>query len=435
MRQWDEAGGEVDGLLLKPATDDDILGSFADADLAGPGDLPALQLRLYADDRTTVQVDWKPDLDDAALLRAALLFAEQPALTLTTPGEPTLHAFCGADHPAPVLPVPDSLLPLARKLSQLARDVLDRGLDPKPLSAWSKAWTGACAEQEARGSSDDAEALALAGAVTGGTRAAAALTGLAPLKAEWLAQYHRALWWLVGTAEMPDTVAEPVAATAAGVARTTASHHPAHLRLRTQDRVLLPTSEGRVWSLYGGASTRDESGHAGAALTGVLTRLLTLQPEAAGHLRCLAWGPGAADLLADQAVRIIGTKAGGRAEVSKVEIFCVGRAPEDRPRWETLVWADEQLRGSRDVLELRYLDSLDAAQHLLKPGAGEAPAVHLALVTGLTDGGQRLQIESPEVSPPGRDDEVLFASAVRAQHSTASRVSRTGRGAARKSEG
>ena len=45
---------------------------------------------------------------------------------------------------------------------------------------------------------------------------------------------------------------------------------------------------------------------------------------------------------------------------------------------------------------------------LLSPGA-EAPAVHLALVTGLTEGGQRLQIESPEVAPPGEDGEVLFA--------------------------
>jgi Bacterial protein of unknown function (DUF853) len=408
MRQWHEAGGEVDGLLLQAADSDAIMGSFADADLAGPGDLQPLQLRLYSQDGSTVQVDWKPDLDDAALLRAALLFAQEPALTLAMPGEPTLHAFCAADHPAPA-PVPDALLPLARKLSGLARAVLDRGLDPRPLLAWTQAWTGACAEHEARGASGDAaEALALAGAVTGAAGTAAALTGLAPLKAQWLAQYHQALWWLVDRAERPDTVTEPVAAAAGGVARTTASHHPAHLRLQTRERALLPTSEGRVWSLYGGAATRDESGHAAAALGGVLGRLLALQPEAAGHLRCLAWGPGAADLLAEQAVRIIGTKAGGRAEVSKVEIFCVGSTPEDRPRWETLVAADEHLRGSRDVLELRYLASLDAAQRLLSPGA-EAPAVHLALVTGLTDGGQRLQIESPEVAPPGEDGEVLFA--------------------------
>lgn len=408
MRRWDAAEGEIDGLLLKPADDGDILSSFGDAGLSRAGDLPTLQLRLHGDDGSTVQVDWRPDLDDAALLRAAVLFAEHPALTLTMRGDPTLHAFCAADNPAPVLAVPSTLLPLAQQLRRLARTLLDGGLDPAPLNAWTQAWTRACADQEALGNSDVAEALALAGGVTGDS-GAAALTGLAPLKAEWLGQYHEALWWLLDRAEREDTIAEPVAVTAAGVARTTASHHPAHLRLRSQDRALLPTSEGRVWSLYGGTATRDESGYAGAALTAVLMRLLSLQPEAAGHLRCLAWGPGAADLLADQAVRIIGTKAGSRAEVSKVEIFCVGAQPEDRPSWETLVLADDKLRGSRDVLELRYIDSLDAAQRLLKPSAGEAPAVHLALVTGLTNGGQRLQIESPEVDPPGDDGEVLFA--------------------------
>ena len=47
-----------------------------------------------------------------------------------------------------------------------------------------------------------------------------------------------------------------------------------------------------MWSLYGGASSRDESGFAGDALSAVVLQLLALQPEAAGHLRCLAWGPG-----------------------------------------------------------------------------------------------------------------------------------------------
>lgn len=121
MRRWDEADGEIDGLLLKRADADDVLGSFADAGLAAVGSLPALQLRLYGGDGSTVQVEWKPDLDDAALLRAALLFADHPALTLTMAGEPTLHAFCGPNQ-ALALPVPDSLLPLAQHLSRVARD-------------------------------------------------------------------------------------------------------------------------------------------------------------------------------------------------------------------------------------------------------------------------------------------------------------------------
>ena len=110
--------------------------------------------------------------------------------------------------------------------------------------------------------------------------------------------YKRQLWGLINRAEEPgDDRVEPTAAsaTASGIARTTAAHHPAHLRLASQDRVQLPTSEGRIWSLFGGASSRDESGFAGDVLSSVVLQLLRLQPEAAGHLRCLAWGPGAAD--------------------------------------------------------------------------------------------------------------------------------------------
>jgi len=410
MRAWQSAGGEIDGLLLQDAADGDVPGAFADADLAGPEDLPPLQLKLHsfgeaAGSVSTVQVDWKPDLDDAALLRAALLFAEHPTLTLSLRQEPTLRGFCAADSPAQV-PVPKALLPVAEQLAALARAALSRGLEPTLLASWAQAWTHACQQHEAAGDRTHAEALALAGAVTGGDRAAA-LTGLAPLKAEWLGQYLAALWDLLERAEKPDTETEPVAAAAAAVARTTASQHPAHLRLSTQDRALVPTSEGRVWSLYGGRSTRDESGYAGDALTGVLARLLTLQPEAAGHLRCLAWGPGAADLLAAQAVSVIGRKTGG-AIVSKVEIFCIGKTPEDRPSRQTLARADHELRGEGDVLELRYLDSLEHALRVLRP-AGGAPAVHLALVTGLTEGGQRLQVYPTDVAPPDAGDEVLFA--------------------------
>lgn len=108
-----------------------------------------------------------------------------------------------------------------------------------------------------------------------------------------------------------------------------------------------------------------------------------------------------------QAVKLIGTKA-GRAVISRVEIFCVGHGADDRPSWDTLAWADDELRDERDVLNLRYIDTLEHARELLHPTPA-SPAVHLALVTGLTEGGQRLQIESPEVDPPGEDGEVLFA--------------------------
>jgi len=413
MRQWSHGGGEVDGLLLKAADDDDLpdlLSSFGDAGLESGAALPPLQLRLGDVQGNTVQVDWRPDLDDAAMLRAVLLFAgEEPALTLQLDREPTLHAFCGPlDAAATSSAVPDALMATARKLQSTAISLRDSGIEPRVLSSWVDAWTAACANAEAAGDTANAEALALAGAVRGGDRAAA-LTVFSPLKAEWVSQYHQALWGLLRGAEEPGTVVEPTdaVATATAVARTTAAHHPAHLRLSTQDRALLPTSEGRVWSLYGGTSTRDESGFAGDALRTVVTQLLTLQPEAAGHLRCLAWGPGAADLLTAQAVKLIGTRA-GRAVIRRVEIFCIGSGADDKPSWDTLARADDELRAARDVLDLRYIDTLEHARELLRP-APDSPAVHLALVTGLTEGGRRLQIESPEVDPPGEDGEVLFA--------------------------
>jgi hypothetical protein len=260
---------------------------------------------------------------------------------------------------------------------------------------------------EAADDTDNAEALALAGAVQGDS--GTALTGFAPLKAEWLSQYLSGLWHLLTQAEEPQDDADPgdAVATATAIARNTASHHPAHLRLRSQDRALLPASEGRIWSIYGGNTTRDESGFAGDTLRSIVTQLLTLQPEAAGHLRCLAWGPGAADLITGEAVHLIGTRT-GRGVISKIEIFCIGSDDDDKPSDQTLAAVDDQLRGERDVLQLRYLEDLAQARSILAP-ASDSPTVHLALITGLTEGGQRLQIETPEVEPPGHDSEVLFA--------------------------
>ncbi|MEV0394164.1 ATP-binding protein [Polymorphospora rubra] len=405
MRRLENRGVEVDGLLLQPAdTDKTVEASFHDADLAS-GELALLQLRLYAADGSTVQVDWRPDLDDAALLRAALLFAEETTLTLATTEEPTLSSFCSNEAPSPQ-PVSSELKPLAHELRELARLSLQEGLSPQPLRRWAASWAATSNDQAPGVEAEAAEALSLAGAVAGRAHCVA-LTGFAPLKAEWLAQYLDALWSLLdATADAADD--KPVVATAAGIARTTASHHPAHVRACLRDKAMLPTSEGRLWSLYGGANTRDESGYAGAALTSVVVRLLSLQPEAAGHLRCLAYGPGAADLLVSQAVKLIGRKT-GRGTIAKIEVFCVGEEPTDRPHWQTLARADEELRDSRDVLELRYLDSLARAREVLQQPGSPNPAVHLALVTGISDGGNRLQIEFPEVPAPQEDAEVLFA--------------------------
>jgi hypothetical protein len=410
MHAWHNAGGEVDGLLLRAADDEDlgdVLAAFVDADLTAGAPLPLLQLRLHADDGSTVQVDWRPDLDDVALLRSALALSEAPALTLAMAEEPTLRAFCGRAEITPLPRVPEVLAPLARALQATAREALDRGLTPTALQRWTDTWTRCTREREAADDAENAEAVALAGAVIGDR--GAALTGFAPLKSEWLAQYLGALWQLVNQAEEPKTDADPgdAVSTATAIARTTAAHHPAHLRLRTRDDVLLPTSEGRLWSVYGGYSTRNDSGFAGETLRSVVTQLLSLQPEAAGHLRCLAWGPGAADLLTGEAVRLLGART-GRGVIGKIEIFCIGSGKDDKPSAQTLATVDEALRGERDSLQLRYLHDLAQAREILRP-AHDSPAVHLALITGLTEGEHRLQFETPEVEPPGHDSEVLFA--------------------------
>lgn len=394
----------VDGALREPA-ELPWPEAFEDAELDRGRNLETVQLRLHGEGRDTVQLEWRPDLDDLATLRAALIFAEEPALTARLAEVPTLSSFCAERAPA-AEPAAPALVDVARALQTAARAAIDHGLNPDALAGWSARWRQAAEEEEAAGRTQHAGALALAGSVAGG--GAAALTALAPLKAEWLAQHLDALWSLLFLAMHGGEAAEsqPLEDTAAGVARGTAAHYPAHLRIAVRDRPLLPTSEARIWSVYGGQHA--EAGlFAATALAGVVERLLTLQPEAAGHLRCLAWGPGAADLLVGQAVDLAG-RVVGRAVVRKVEVFCIEEGPDSRPRRETLARADEQLAGAGShQLEIRYLPSLASARILQRDAPG-VPAVHLAVVCGLTADGARLQIESPEVAPLPETAEVLF---------------------------
>lgn len=396
-RLADSHSVEIDGLLLRQADDGLWLEAFEDADLR-TRQLPAVELRVHSgSERTTIS--WTPDADDLALLRAAFAFSELSSLSLEMDGVPELAEFCAGPPPRSTA-VNSVLRPLGERLRATAAGVLADGLTPEVLRRWAAAWERAVERERNAGRDDHVEALALAGAIVGSD--AVALSAFAPLKAEWLAAYLTDLWDLLeAVLARTTTLDEPVDATATAIARLTASHYPAFVRIATSDRPLLPSAESRVWGVYGSRVRPDDGGHSAEALGSVLERLLTLQPEAAGHLRCLAWGPGAADLVIANAVRLL---ASGQGSVQQVELFCAEHRPSDR----VLADADETLaRAGRELLRIRYLESLDAAVSVL--GRGGESAVHLAVATGLTDGGARLEINIAEIGEPDEDDEVLFA--------------------------
>ena len=402
----DSFGIEVDPALLLPA-DAPWPEAFEDAELDAGNRLETIRLRLHARGSKDVLVmEWRPDLDDLATLRAVSLFAEQESLAIEQDGSPTLAAFCSRQ-PGALKAVPDALRPLAASLRRTCRTMLEDGLSNEALDDWTHAWRSSLALERSAGRLEHAETLALAGTVVGA--GAVGMTPVAPLKAEWLSQQLDALWTLLFLAlhEAEASTDEPLEDTARGTAAATASHYPAHLRVSWSDRPLLPTSETRLWSTYGGPASENAQ-YGGAALRGVLQRLLQLQPEAGGHLRCIAAGPGAADLLVREASTLVGTRMAG-VEVGRVEIFCIDEGDAARPQPATLAAADDHLAGiGRDRLELRYLPSLDNARAVLQADAPGAPAVHLALICGITGEAARLAIETPEVEPPPRTAEALF---------------------------
>jgi hypothetical protein len=406
MRILEEAFDiEVDGLLLEPASLP-WPEAFEDAELDRGRNLETVVLRLYGGERDSILIEWRPDLDDLAILRVALMFAEEPALTADA-STPSLAGFCSGAAPS-MRGAPPELLDVARVLQRTAASVLEHGMDPERLAAWPERWKEAVDDEQMAGRERFLGDLALAGTLQSG--ASVALTAFAPLKCEWFRQQLDALWSLLWLAlhggEAHDN--EPLEDTAAGVARATAAHYPAHLRIPIRDRPLVPSAEARIWSVFGGQQT-DAGQHGGAGLRAVIERLLLLQPEAASHLQCLAWGPGAADLLVDQAIDLVGRRV-GRADIGKIEIFCIEDGPGTRPLAETLARADAALAGAGgEQLELRYLPSLDEARMRLQAHSPDVPIVHLAVICGLTAEGQRLQIESPELDPPPHTNEALFA--------------------------
>ncbi len=89
---------EVDGLLLEPASLPwpEV---FNDAELDRGRNLETVVLRVYGANRDSILIEWRADLDDLAVLRAAHLFSEEPALVAES-ATPSLADFCSGAAPA-----------------------------------------------------------------------------------------------------------------------------------------------------------------------------------------------------------------------------------------------------------------------------------------------------------------------------------------------
>jgi len=424
----EQSGCEVDGILALDAfegVDDQEVGPlFIDAGLDRTG-LAAAKFKLF-DGAGSVEVLWAPDADDVALLRSLWEFSNDTALSFDAGGPPTPQALAGAQLAA--RPVPDTLRPMAEGLRKVSRDALHDGLGPERLRRWVSDWTASVAAGRGFRSSRISGEAALAGCLLGfggGAHPAVGMGPLAPLKAEWLADYLAAARVLVDEAiqakAAADDTASALAFDTAAVALTnaTASHVPGFMRLANVDDVLLPSAESRMWAIFGArtALVNFES-HAGTAVDRVLTHLLRLQPEAAGHLRCLAVGPGAAGLLLREAVNICGKRVGGVA-VDTIEIFSVGPYEPDA---DALATVDDYqaTRESRGTIQLRYLASLAEAEEVL---GSARPSAHFALFTGLSSaaGGQPASSDAT-VELPEEDEEVLFAPRVWQRPDTEQRI-------------
>lgn len=376
--------------------------------------LPHLAIRLLGEeDRDAVELRWRPALDDVAILRALVAFDERPALALRMEQVPLLGNFCGALALAPT-PPPARHLHLAERLRQVAGDMLDRGLSPSRLRAWTESWREAV--EEARATDDDEHGslagLSLAGAVVGHGDSVA-LTALAPMKAEWLAQHLELLGGLVrdviaakaaGVRERTDCAdIDACLDSARTLARATAAHHPAFLRTFDSDTTLLPISESSLWGVYGIRFERGDDLNAESAVGVVFERLLRLQPEVGRHVKCVTYGPNAATILVRQVLSLLDRRI-GHARFEQCEISCVG----ERPDAETLHQADERLSGQyRRALQLRYFRTFDEARAASGGGTG-GPGFHLALITGLSASADRLTINPVEIPMPARDDDVVL---------------------------
>jgi hypothetical protein len=425
-------GCEIDGLLVVEAFDglDDhnLRDLFVEAGLDRGGALPAVRIKVHGPSGS-VELSWAPDLDDAGLLRSLVEFSEASVLSLRLDAQPDAINFAAASADSIEFASPPSHTgPLAEQLHLLAKDVIRDGLKAERLRAWVALWREDVESARGFRGGRAGESAATAGCIEGPSTQGQRVVGmspLAPLKAEWLADYVEAARILVDEAmHSVESEVESALAAAAfdvsadGFSRATASHCPAFLRVVASDEPLLPSQESRVWTTFGGQSGfLTLENQALAAVHEVLLRLLRLQPEVAGDVRCLAVGPASADLLLCEAIALAGRRIEG-AEVRRIQIFAVGPHGPDEA---ILAKVDEFMSSAESggAIELRYLENLSvAAEELGYP----LPGVHFALFTGLTADHGRPTVNAVEIEPPLPDSEVLFAPRVWQRPDTEQRI-------------
>lgn len=417
----ESVGCEVDGdLTLSPLgalSDSEVEAVFVDASIDGGTSLPIVKIRLHSDQHS-VTIDWSPDIDDIAFLRVLVAFSSAATLYLEVrPGTRSdLMAIASAvDFETPAEEA--ATAGLARALRSVAQDTLRDGLRSERLRQWVVEWTTAVSESRGFGGGRAGQGALLAGCLVsglGGRQKVALLSPLSPWKAEWLATYCDAGLALIEQAlssfDDQSLTSDAAFETAAqAIKDVTAAHFPPFLRLHDQDEPLLPVWESRIWSAFGGnAGLATHEVKAKQAVDSVLRRLLRLQPEAAGHLRCLALGPGSAALMLAEAVRLVGEKVDG-VEVEAVEIFAIGDwDPEDIALTEALAEADaHRLAGDgKGTVALRYIPNIDQAREAL---GGHRATVHFALLTGISADDHRPAVQMVKVAVPETERNCLFA--------------------------
>jgi hypothetical protein len=399
-------GVRVDG-ALETEPGPQLRGALNELQSRGANALRPVKLAVRGVDRgDSVEVNWTPSPEELALLVAATRFADAnpPALQLrstASDGRVTLSTLSA-------VPAPEHLAAPAAALRGAASAILRDGYDVAALRAWAVAWTEAVAALNARGATGrDSDCLALAGCIE--TADEVAMTSLAPLKSEWLAARTEA--WLELTdlaaraaageeARSPgDTQPPPIVPAARAVGAATAARYPAFVATGGRETPLLPTSDASVFASFGdsGSPKGDVAPRPVEPIQTALRKLLDLHPEAAEHVRCAAWGPGACDLL----TRAIAENMRRSDRIGRAELFCLEGAPEA----STLAMLDDFARTQpAQRIQLRYVDNLRE----WGADGDSAPSVHLALVEGITHGAERVNANYEDFPAPPSEEDVLF---------------------------